>query len=109
MKGTLFTSSKNTLIFAAAIIVGALMLVGGEDTPASVAGTTDEFVAEPEVIDPIEEESEEPAEAADNEEYDDFDGEEDVEYAEGEDLIDAAEGFDPADDIAEFQPEADID
>ena len=108
MKGTLFTSSKNTLVFAAAIIVGALMLVGGEDTPASVAGKTDESVSEPGRIEPVEEETEEFVED-DDADLDEFYGEDedaDIDYADDDDLIDSAEGFDPAEDISEFQPDA---
>lgn len=96
MKNFMFQSRNGALGFAALVVIGALVVVGGEEDPGAVVETSEDIaasraefqrqMADANDVENVDRQDEEEPEWADDVEFDDGD----------EELIDDTQGFDPS-------------
>ena len=94
MKNFMFTSRNGALGFAALVVIGALLLVGGEDNPGTVIETSDDIAESRAEFQRQMDEANDVEKFAD-EDDDDVEWAEEDDYADDGELIDDTQGFDP--------------
>lgn len=97
MKNFMFRSRFGALGFAAFVIVGALVVVGDEDSPGALVETGSDIARQKAELDAqIERENLAATGAEESEDESDWDDDyDDIEYLDDDELIDDAEGIDP--------------
>ena len=98
MKNFMFASRNGALGFAALVVIGALVLVGGEDDPGTVIETSGDIAESRAEFQRQMDEANDVEALSDDEFYDDEGdewAEDDDSFFDDEELIDDAEGFDP--------------
>lgn len=91
----MFQSRNGALGFAALVVIGALVLVGGEDDPGTVIETSSDIAGQRTDLQRQMDESND-VERFDDEDDNDVEWAEEDDYADDEELIDDTQGFDPA-------------